>query len=384
MDSTSVTDISVSSKTCPSSTQPNQADMNLAQDGDINSILELNKSEYGPTDILATPTDFAWRYNRNPAGQALVPVVRNDVKEIIGCIWIVPLKLRIKGQNYLAATGTNLLIHSEYRNTFVYTKLLRQFHRILKKQNFPLHFSFVSEEAYLQQQQRSPQTAWTVPLLVKPLNFSLLLRTYWGNSWLYHFIKPVDWLASKFFSPYPGKGTGDKIVIRVVKQFDATFNKLWGDFQDKYPVMLIRDWAFLTWRFTNTSHRQYRILVAETEAKMLGYVVLRCTNIRGVNAGLVLDFLVTDDVLGAKAAAGLLAQAETYFREQQMAVSLGLMAPFAVEYRHLQQAGYIYLPPKFSPRPFRFAFFLHDDTQPGLNSLSERDWFITFADYESF
>ena len=247
-----------------------------------------------------------------------------------------------------------------------------------------MHFSFISEEAYQQHQQRSPQTAWTVSLLVKPLNFSLLLQSYWGATWQHHFVKPVDWLASIFFSSYQNRGDQDGITVRGVEQFDATFDEFWNDLQDKYPLMLIRDRAFLAWRFTNTTQRQYWILVAEAESKMLGYVVLRCTTIRGVNTGLVLDFLVTDDALGAKAGVCLLAQAEIYFQEQQMAVILGLMAPFAAEHRLLRRAGYINLPSKLSPRPFRFAFFIHDDTQPGLNSLSEQDWFITFADYESF
>lgn len=384
MSLTSVTDIPASPTAPIITAKADRAGMNLANVDDINSILALNKSEYGPTDILATPTDFVWRHDQNPAGQSLVPVIRNDAKQVIGCIWIVPLKLRIKGCDYLAATGTNLLIHSEHRNTFVYTKLLRQFQRILKKQSFPLHFSFISEEAYRQHQQRSPQTAWTVPLLVKPLNFSLMAQAYWGSSWQDRFIKPVDHLVSIFFSQSRCRSVEESVNVRSVEQFDSTFDTFWGDLQDKYQLMLIRDQAFLAWRFTDTARRQYRILVAETKSKMLGYIVLRCTTIRGVNTGLVLDFLVTDDALGVKAGACLLAQAETYFRDQQMAVSLGLMASFAAEHRLLRRAGYINLPSKLSPRPFRFAFFVHDDTQSGLNSLSEQDWFITFADYESF
>lgn len=374
----------VSSMVASFAAKAGRVGVDLADPDDIEGILALNESEYGHTDMLATTADFFWRHNQNPAGQALVPILRNDSNKIIGCIWIVPLKLRIKERNYLVASGMDLIIDPEYRNTFAYTKLLRHFHRILKKQDYPFHFSFISEEAYRRHQDRSSQTAWTVPSLIKPLNLSLLAGTYWENSWQRHFFKPVGQLASIFPAQRQIRETQEGITVRRVYQFDSVFDRFWHDLQDKYPAMLVRNRTFLTWRFSNTPRRQYQILVAEAESNMLGYAVLRCTKIRGVNTGMVLDFLITGEALGAKAGACLLARAEMYFREQRMAVSLGLMSSFSTEYNLLRQAGYIYLPPKLSPRPFRFAFFVHDDTQPGLNSLSERDWFITFSDYESF
>lgn len=355
----------------------------LADADDIDSILDLNKSEYGPTDILVTPADFIWRHDQNPAGQALIPVIKNSANQVVGCIWIVPLRIRIKGSVHLGATGTNLLIHPQYRNSFVYTKLMRQFNRTLKKQNFPLHFSFVSEDEYQRRRRHNPETAWTVPLLVKPLSVSLLAQSNWGRRWPGRLVKPIDRLASLFSGQHRSKHAQADIEVRAVDQVDESFDRFWHNLQDKYPVMLIRDQAFLAWRFTNISHRQYQIFVAQKEAEMLGYLVLRCTTVRGIRTGLVLDFLVLGNALGEEAGARLLAQAESYFREQQMAVTMGLVMPSAVEYRLLRQAGYIGLPSKLSPRPFRFAFFVHNK-QTVFNSLPEQDWFITLADYESF
>lgn len=326
----------ISSKSLPENRDQITAD--LAQIEDLETILELNKLEYGTTDVLVTPTDFYWRYNQNPAGLALIPAIRNSRKQVVGFIWVLPLKLRMKGQNYVAASGTNLLIHPQYRNSFAYIKLLRQFDQVFRKNKFPLHFSFISEENYQRLRQHSPQMAWTVPLLFKPLNVSKLAQTYGGQSWPSYFTKSADQLVSFFYSRHRIKDGQENITIQAIDQFDTTFDKFWGDLQDKYPLMLIRDRAFLAWRFTNTSRRQYQILVAQTEFKMLGYIVLRCTTIWGVDTGLVLDFLVLDDELGEKAGAYLLTHAETYFREQQMAVTLGLMAPFAAEYRIFRRA----------------------------------------------
>jgi len=104
----------------------------LAREEDIDQILEINRLEYGAGDVLATRADFAWRYAQNPAGPAIVPVIRDAHDEVVGFIWVVPLHIRIKGQDYLAATGTNLLIHPEHRNTLGYTKLIRRFEQVFR------------------------------------------------------------------------------------------------------------------------------------------------------------------------------------------------------------------------------------------------------------
>ena len=86
--------------------------------GDEADILALNRLEYGPTDILSTPEDFDWRYAQNPAGQAIISVARDrDSGSVVGFIWIVPLYMRVFGEDWLGATGTNLLIHPDYRGT---------------------------------------------------------------------------------------------------------------------------------------------------------------------------------------------------------------------------------------------------------------------------
>ncbi len=117
---------------------------------------------------------------------------------------------------------------------------------------------------------------------------------------------------------------------------------------------------------------------------MLGYAVLRCSTIRGVRTGLVMDLLVSESPLGDTAGACLLAEAEAYFRAERMALAAGLMAPLAAEFRLMSQAGYRSLPRAVAPRVFRFGFFVHDDSEQDLALLSAQDWFITLADYESF
>jgi hypothetical protein len=58
------------------------------------------------------------------------------------------------------------------------------------------------------------------------------------------------------------------------------------------------------------------------------------------------------------------------------------MAPGTAEYRILTRSGCRNLA-RMSPRPFRFAFFVHDARRKDLQALSPKEWFVTFADFES-
>ena len=357
----------------------------LYRAGDEVNILALNRMEYGPTDILATPDDFDWRYAQNPAGQAIISVIRDcDSGSVVGFIWIVPLYIRVKGQDRRAATGTNLVIHPEYRNTFSYTKLMRRFQQVFGDNDIPLHFSFVSEEAYRQQREHDPQIVSTIPLRVKPLNFESLARTRFTKRWQLFLLSWAGRLALPFFFRQWSVAYSEEINVQAVDHFDEAFDEFWRQVQDKYPVMVIRDRDFLSWRFAPVSGRQYHILVARSRDQMLGYAVLCCSTIHGVKTGLVMDLLVTDDVLGETAGACLMAGAETYFRAQEMSLAVGLMVPLAAEYRILRRAGYTHLPQALAPRAFRFAFFVHNTRERDLISLSAGNWFITMTDYESF
>jgi hypothetical protein len=358
------------------------ADLGRADDAD--RILEINRLEYGASDILASPIDFDWRYNQNPAGQAIVPVIRDECGTVVGSMWIVPLHLRIKGRDRLAAAGTNLVVHPEYRATFGYPKLLRRFERALRDHNIPLHFSFVSELACRRQRVHAPQTVTTIPLLVKPLDASSLAQTYFTKGWQRYLVAHAGQFILWFRSRRRPMTSGQKITVQAVDQFDADFDGFWPKVRDKYPVMSVRNRAFLAWRFADISGRSYCTLVARTHDQMLGYAILRCATIRNIKTGLVMDLLVVDDALGKAAGACLMAEAETYFRTNEMALAAALMVPFASEHEILRQAGFVGVPSSLSPRRFCFAFFVHDASDKALASLSARDWFVTLADYESF
>jgi len=355
----------------------------LAQASDMDTILAINRLEYGPEDILATPADYAWRCEQNPVGKAIIPVIRNASGDVVGFIWVVPVRLRVKGQDYLAAAGTNLVIHPAYRHNLGYVKLLRRFEQVFKDHSIPLHFSFVSKEAFRRQQERQSQAVMTIPLLVKPLDLKSLAQSYWTGKWQRF---PAGWggrlVAPLVFRPRQ-TARSPEISVSHLDCFPPHLDEFWRRTRDKYPIMAVRDLKFLQWRFAPVSKRRYHVLIVHAQDQVAGYAVLRCATVRGVETGLVMDLLLGDGPWSEPAGDCLMAEIEVFFRAHGMALATGLMMPFSTEYRVLRRAGYRPVPAALAPRLFHFAVFAHADGQPDLTQIAARDWFITLADYES-
>jgi hypothetical protein len=358
----------------------------LYRAGDEADILALNRMEYGPTDILATLEDFDWRYAQNPAGQAIISVVRDcDSGSVVGFIWIVPLRIGVFGEDWLGATGTNLLIHPDYRSTSAYVKLLRRFWQAFIDHNILLHYSFISEDTYSRLRPDDPHVAFEVPLLVRPLDMMKLARTHFNNRWQ-RLIAGIggQLTTSLLFRVRQFNLNKHSFTLHALNGFDDRFDDFWARVKDKYPIMVIRDRRYLAWRFAQISGRQHRILVVQVGDEVIGYAVLRCANIREIPTGLIMDLLVEAGPRGEAAGDYLMAEALRYFRSEDVWLAGGLMLPQTAEYQIMRRAGYLPCPKRFAPRLFWFAFRLHGKKAAITTGLPLEHWFVTIADYEAY
>lgn len=358
----------------------------LYRAGDEADILALNRMEYGPTDILATPADFHWRYAQNPGGRAIISVVRDcDNGSVIGFIWIMPLRIRVFGEEWLAAMGANLLIHPDYRDTFAFAKLMRRFRQAFIDHDIPLHYSFISGNTYSRLRPDDPHVVFEVPLLIRPLDMMKLAWAHFNSRWQRLIVGIGGQLATPLlFRAQQFHLDQHNFTLHVLEGFDERFDDFWAQVKDKYPVMVIRDHRYLTWRFVGSPGRQHRILVVQVGDEVVGYAVLRCANIRGIPTGLIMDLLVETGPRGEAAGARLMSEALRYFRSENMWLAGGLMPSHAAEHHIMRRAGYLPCPERFAPRLFPFAFRFHGKKAAITPGLSPEHWFVTIADYEAY
>jgi predicted N-acetyltransferase YhbS len=355
----------------------------LALEEDAGDIIELSRVVYGSSDFAASREGYAWRHNQNPAGRAVVPVVRDPAGKVVGSISMVPVRVRVQGQTILGAAVGNLIIDRDYRKSFAYARLMRRFARVIAEQAIPVHFSFVSEHTYDRERRDAPESVTIVPLLAKALDMKALAREFPAGGWERFLASWLGPFASPFLFRRKPMAWIEGIDIAPAGLDNTEFDRFWLRVRDKYRVLAVRDRTHLAWRFSGSSRRDYQTLVARAGDRMLGYAVLSCALVRGLKTGLVMDFLVADEPSGVAAGHQLMAEAEAYFRSRGMSASAVLMMPFSAEHQLLRWSGYRQVPERFSPQRFRFQAVVHDAQTVDWRGLSAGDWFVTLADYES-
>jgi hypothetical protein len=87
-------------------------------------------------------------------------------------------------------------------------------------------------------------------------------------------------------------GSDAGVTVRALDHFDERFDALWRRVAPDYPVTVVRDSPYLTWRFVDTPERCYRFAVAERAGEVEGYVVFCSRPREGLVYGHVVDFLV--------------------------------------------------------------------------------------------
>jgi aryl carrier-like protein len=102
----------------------------------------------------------------------------------------------------------------------------------------------------------------------------------------------VFWPVPRLFELYSSLRVRPDTTVGEIPRFDARFDQLWELVSRDYPGIMVRDHAFLSWRFDRFPGGDYTRYVAERDGSLVGYMVTRTTGWRGTRRGRIVDFLV--------------------------------------------------------------------------------------------
>ncbi len=95
-----------------------------------------------------------------------------------------------------------------------------------------------------------------------------------------------------------GRGTTVASVERVGPEFDA----LWAGLRQHYEALVVRDRAWLTYRYAQAPGQEYRILLAKRDGQPVGYLVYRLTEGEGRRTGWMVNLMTAPHDWAARAA----------------------------------------------------------------------------------
>jgi len=179
-------------------------------------------------------------------------------------------------------------------------------------------------------------------------------------------LSQIDRPAARSQSGVPG--------IADLRRFDASVDQLWQQLRTRIPCTVVRDAAYLNWRYVERPGRPFTVLGATRDGGLDGYCVFRDDLIRsdGWQAGAVFDLLAMDQ----PTASALLRAALRRMRAAGCAYALALTHPQFQIAPVLSAAG-------FAPEPAQTVIFCGKVYKPDLDIETLRrpaDWLLSYGD----
>ncbi|MEO6325021.1 MAG: GNAT family N-acetyltransferase [Thermoanaerobaculia bacterium] len=183
----------------------------------------------------------------------------------------------------------------------------------------------------------------------------------------------VGAVTNAFFNRGLRDGNLFGVSTREVTSADGAFDRLWGSVSPRYVTSLVRDAAFVTWRFFDSPSCSYRVLLAERDGEPAGYLAFWIKERADVrDAYLVELFCAPDD---RATAAALLLRVVAIAREARVEKLLALSVPETFLHEFFHHAGFRKGPGRWNVvlSPFDAGLAMNDLSQP-------RSWYYAGAD----
>jgi GNAT superfamily N-acetyltransferase len=339
-------------------------------------VLALHRRSWG--DIEIADADYhRWQYQENPAGPALAALAcERRTGELVGQFGAVPLRVRVDGETHVAALALNVVTDSAYRRRGAFIRLARAADEQMARAGVEFAFALPNENSFPGFVRRlGYHHVGDVPLLVRLVNMKRLVAQRAPLPGLGTLATVV---ARPLVPPLPSAVQAiEGVTVTPVERFDNSFDTFWQTICDRQRVMVVRDATYLDWRFRRIPLRSYQCFRATADGEQAGYIVLRAAEIAGMQAGLVVDFVVGPAPAGERAGRALLAQAMAHFAGEDVDLLASLMLAHAPEYRLLRRAGFRPLPRPLLPQRFRLV------ARDGPVVRDLRHWFLTMGDYDA-
>jgi len=243
----------------------------------------LYRRVFGQDAAEASRLRWEWQYQRNPNVPTTGPLiwVAREGQTVIGQYATIPVRVSVHGQEIDAAWGTDVMVAPERQRQGLGEVLVRTWERNV---GGALGLGLSDSSSNLFKKLKFPSFG-PVPCLVKPMSRRALRRPNWPM--------PVNRLVSALTYPLVrlvSRARPMQGEVRVIRQFDDSFTRLWSRAGGKFAGAVRRDAKYLNWRFIQAPHVRYTVAALYRDDEAAGYAVYRHTQEPRGRATRLIDF----------------------------------------------------------------------------------------------
>ncbi|HEV2193260.1 MAG TPA: GNAT family N-acetyltransferase [Nitrosopumilaceae archaeon] len=345
----------------------------LDEESEKEGILALTQKVFGEQEITQ-PSYFDWQYRINPQGKALILLAKDESKneKIIGTNVLIPINLIIEKKAIRSSLACNVQVDPTYRGQGIFSKLLGSMKEYAEKNGVLYFYAVPNKKSFNAFIRQGAVKITSLPILVRPLNFSKFF-----NSPLQRIFKLFDWM-------WKINSVENSKINLFTDDFSEEFETFSNKATQRIPIMVKRDVSFFRWRYHSCPTRKYKIFTLKEDSQLKGYIITRITKFEEKTIGVIVDFLVDDEIRDKKSLKDLVNTALLDLIHNGASVAIATCNKRFLESTILHETRFFSVPNSFKPQQLNFisSSFTQDEYVKKLANYD--NWFFSFGDYDIF
>lgn len=208
-----------------------------------------------------SPERFMWEFERNPVGNTNVCLAVAG-GEVIGVSCQNAFRMRLAGRDQIVSFPLNVLTKAEHRGRGIFSRLELASEEYAERSGASLLLSFPNAASTPIFLERLGWLALTAPRLLA---------------------RPCSVLRRRARLP---------VTIHPVQTVDHWADEIWAE-NDDLDRCMVRDSAYLTWRFIQCPDSNYRVFVVRDRNEIVGYMITGTTVKRRIPIAYIASALLT-------------------------------------------------------------------------------------------
>jgi hypothetical protein len=250
--------------------------------GQLEDVFKLYRTVFGAEGAAAFRARFRWSQEENGLPEKTLRWVLVDGPRVVGFLATIPQRFRIAGADVLVHYSCDYMVHPDYR--FYGIALMREYFRACD--NCVSLDDVPATIAVLKMMKAKPiaQAHRYVRVLDARAARGRVARL---DSVPDAAFMPATWALAGYDLAQSARGPR----VRELSNFDERFDRFFERTMDASAVSLVRDAAYLRWRYGASSpHRARRIgVVTDDSSELLGYVVCCASGSKSDPTGYVFE-----------------------------------------------------------------------------------------------
>lgn len=345
-------------------------------------LMNLVFNEQGMEKLNVLSRDYwNWQNCRHPGGYSKIWIVEDDKRKIIAQYVNIPVKLSLKGSPANGGITIDLLVDPNYRRQGLFKVLGRSAIDDLEKSGMDFQLAFPRREKVHNGfiNRLNWKKIGDLSMLVKPMDLMAVLEKKISNRCV---TKIMEW-SGRTLETFSNKISfgrkKNKFTFRLIDNLPEKINDLSRIFITEFPISIIRDKAYLEWRYIQKPAENYKILGIFDGDDLMGIIVLKIKRAFSLDVGFIVDIL---SVLDNEVIDSLIKEALKLFSKERAGFCASIMTKNNIYYRSLRKNGFFSVPRKINPMKYILDAHIGSEKIDKKFFYEINNWFITIGDWD--